>query len=103
MPSCFGQQRAVITVPQVLVAAAQVDDLHALARFALAGLFEVFLGRDDVFAGEVGGPIFLALDNNHDLTGTFKRCGKITVGSYCRRDGLLGYFTPMTVYRRHNI
>ena len=68
VPTRFGQQRAVVAVPKVLVAATQVDHLHTLATLAFPGLFQVFLGSDDVFAGEVGSPIFLALDNDHHLT-----------------------------------
>lgn len=56
---------------QVLVTAAQVDDLHTFARLAFTGLLKVFLGRHDVFAGKVGGPIFLAFDNDHHLLGRF--------------------------------
>ncbi|MNL06437.1 hypothetical protein D3C87_1270720 [compost metagenome] len=70
VPTGFSQQRAVITVPQVLVAAAQVDDLHTLALFVVPGLFQVFLGRDDVLTGEVGRPVFLAFDDDNQLAGS---------------------------------
>ncbi|MNQ51895.1 hypothetical protein D3C85_658960 [compost metagenome] len=70
VPPRLGQQRAVITVPQVLVAAAQVDDLHTLALFVVPGLFQVFLGRDDVLTGEVGRPVFLAFDDDNQLAGS---------------------------------
>ncbi len=54
-------------MPQVLVAAAQVDHLDALAGRAFAAVFEVLLGREDVVAGKVRGPVFLAFDNNDYL------------------------------------
>ncbi|MNF73637.1 hypothetical protein D3C84_556440 [compost metagenome] len=68
VPTGFSQQRAVITVPQVLVAAAQVDHLDPFALLVVAGLLEVFLSRDDVFAGKVGRPVFLAFDDDNQLT-----------------------------------
>ncbi|MCY1184783.1 hypothetical protein D9M73_255030 [compost metagenome] len=73
MPPRLGQQRAVIAVPQVLVAAAQVDDLDPFSLLAVAGLFEVFLSRDDVFAGKVGRPVFLAFDDDNQLAGSSNR------------------------------
>ena len=54
---------------QVLVAAAQIDHLNAFSRLAVGRLFEIFLGRQDVFAGKVRGPVFLAFDDDQHLTG----------------------------------
>ncbi len=72
----FGQQRTIITVAQVLIAPAQVDDLYALASRGLQRLLQIVLRRHQVFAGEIGCPVFQPLDNNDYLALCCKRdCG----------------------------
>ncbi len=81
MLACFGQQGTVITVAQVFVAAAQVYDLHTLACRGFQRLFQIILGADQVFAGEVRCPVFKPFDNNHQLPlRRKKRCGVCTSG-----------------------
>ncbi|MNE83080.1 hypothetical protein D3C80_1798680 [compost metagenome] len=73
MAACFRQQRTVVTVPQILVAATQVNDLDALAGLDLKRLFQVLLGTHHVLRGKVRGPVFLSFDNNNHLAGSSRR------------------------------
>jgi len=62
MPPGLGQQRAVIAVGKITIAAAKIDDADALMRLALFGRKIIFKG-DDLVAGIIGIPIGKIIDN----------------------------------------
>ncbi len=65
VPACFGQQRTVITLAEVLVVAAQVDYLRTTGE--VVAVLKIILGQHQTLAGQVAGPVFLAFDQNQQL------------------------------------
>ena len=79
----LGQQRTVVAEAEVLVAAAQVDHLHAAAAVVVRRLLEVFLGGEYFLAGQVGGPVLASLDDDHQAAaevGESRRSGLLDEG-----------------------
>lgn len=79
----LGQQRTVVAEAEVLVAAAQVDHLHAAAAVVARRLLEVFLGGEYFLAGQVGGPVLASLDDDHQAAaevGESRRSGLLDGG-----------------------
>jgi hypothetical protein len=62
MASGLGQQRAVIAVGKITVAAAKIDDADALMRLTLLGRKIGFKG-DDLVAGIIGIPVGKIINN----------------------------------------
>ena len=62
MAACLGKQGAVITVAQILVTAAEVDDAHTLEPFRILQI-EVFLEGDHIFTGIERGPVVLVVND----------------------------------------
>ncbi|MNV89739.1 hypothetical protein D3C71_1840580 [compost metagenome] len=94
---CLGEQRAVVALPQILVAAAQVDYLRTPRN--VVAVFKVILGQHQALAGKVAGPVFLALHHDQQAVTGAPLTGWLLGEGYCGNFGFGQYFGHVGLHR----